>query len=538
MKYKDKLKKLPKEAIWKEYCGFLDLSMQEYMYIQDRLMTEQLRMWSASPLGKHLLGSARPETPEALRQQLPLTSYEDYANALLPQREESLPEKPVVWIQTTWEGGLRPIKLAPYTRAMLDCYRHNVIAIAMLASSHGHGDFDVKNRDRVLYGGAPLPYATGLFPSLVDEELDFEWLPDSNQHSDLGFSQRIKKGFKMALSGGADYFFAIGSVANYITENFGASTGGSGLKSKPSLGIALRYLAAKYRCKRDARPLRPGDVFRLKGFVSSGTDAACYRERLAEAWGVTPIEIAAGTESTCIATETWEHCGMVFFPDACYYEFIPEAEMLRSLREPDYTPRTLLMNEVREGENYELVISVFHGGAFMRYRIGDVYRCVRRTSSEALPYFAYVDRVPNVIDIAGFTRITEASIERTLRLSGLGVGNWLARKEFDAHKNPFLHMYIEIKPDAQIRDVTAKQLITEHLAAYFKYFDSDYSDLKKLLNMEPLHITIVKYGTIARIEERLGRPLPRINADALDLNDLLRCQRDGEPPSSGKGAGE
>lgn len=67
---------------------------------------------------------------------------------------------------------------------------------------------------------------------------------------------------------------------------------------------------------------------------------------------------------------------MVFFPDACFYEFIPEQEMRRNLAEPDYQPRTCLMDEIQAGETYELVISVLHGGAFMRYRIGDMYHCL------------------------------------------------------------------------------------------------------------------------------------------------------------------
>lgn len=124
------------------------------------------------------------------------------------------------------------------------------------------------------------------------------------------------------------------------------------------------------------RPIVPGDVFRLKAFFFAGTDAKCYRDRLTRAWGIAPVELAAGTESTCIGAENWEHRGMVFFPDACFYEFIPEQEMRRNLEEPDYQPRTCLMDEIQAGETYELVISVLHGGAFMRYRIGDMYHCV------------------------------------------------------------------------------------------------------------------------------------------------------------------
>ena len=89
------------------------------MYTQRRLMEEQLSMWCSSGLGRQMLRGAQPRSIEELRTMLPLTSYADYAYVLLPKRTEMLCDEPAVWIQTTWEGGLRPIKLAPYTRIVI-----------------------------------------------------------------------------------------------------------------------------------------------------------------------------------------------------------------------------------------------------------------------------------------------------------------------------------------------------------------------------------------------------------------------------------
>ena len=258
--------------------------------------------------------------------------------------------------------------------------------------------------------------------------------------------------------------------------------------------------------------------------VITGTDGKCYREKLAKTWGVEPIEIASGTEATFLAAESWKHNGMVFFPDSCFYEFIDEEEMRRNLADPGYTPRTCLMNEVVPNRSYELVISVFHGGAFMRYRIGDMYRCIAAGSKTEPPRFTFVDRIPSVIDIAGFTRITESSIREVIRLSKLGIGQWLAKKEFKENGHPFLHMYVEVLPEAQQSDAITVQILTELLAAYFKYFDSDYSDLKKLLDMEPLEITILRHGTIDGYKAATGRYVPSINPDRQDVTDILRWQ--------------
>ena len=43
MRLEEKLKTLSQEEIWQEYCGFLDLSMEEYMSIQNRLAENQRR---------------------------------------------------------------------------------------------------------------------------------------------------------------------------------------------------------------------------------------------------------------------------------------------------------------------------------------------------------------------------------------------------------------------------------------------------------------------------------------------------------------
>ena len=79
-------------------------------------------------------------------------------------------------------------------------------------------------------------------------------------------------------------------------------------------------------------------------------------------------------------------------------------------------------------------------------------------------------------------------MKEVIHLSGLHLGDWVLKKEFTLQNDPFLHLYVEVPPDAQESDVTRTAVLTEHLSLYFKYFDSDYGDLKKLLNMAYLAI--------------------------------------------------
>ena len=55
MSLSEQLKERRYQEIWDQYCGFLDLSMEEYMNIQRRLMEEQIQLWSNCELGRSIL---------------------------------------------------------------------------------------------------------------------------------------------------------------------------------------------------------------------------------------------------------------------------------------------------------------------------------------------------------------------------------------------------------------------------------------------------------------------------------------------------
>lgn len=532
MKFEDKLKKHEYDAIWQEYCGFLDLDIDSYMAIQNRLMLEQISLWNASKLGEELTNGRKYETIDEFRQKMPLTTYGDYADILLNKKGDMLPDSPIIWIQTTWEGGKHPVKVAPYTKSMLDTYRNNVLACLILSTSNEKGKFNVRVTDKILYGLAPLPYATGLFPLALNDEIGIEFLPEVREATKLSFGERNKLGFKLGMRKGIDFFFGVGSVAYFVSislSSMGASSGSLSLKSilKCSPKMLFRLVKAKQVCKREGRPLKPKDLFKLKGFMCAGTDNDCYKDDLEDLWGIRPMELFAGTEPTCIGTETWTRNGLYFFPDACFYEFIPEEEMNKNLANPTYAPKTYLMNEVRPGEKYEIVISVLKGGAFVRYRVGDVYRCEGLESNEdktRIPRFKYIDRVPNIIDIAGFTRISENSIKDVVELSGLRIEDWVAVKEYSDNKRPLLHMYVELKKDSLLNHAVSKEILREHLNIYFKYVDYDYKDLKTILGMDPLKITILKCGTFKEYEKQMNKNIRRINPSSYEILELLRIE--------------
>ena len=535
MRFQEKLHEYSKEEIWEEYCGFLTLSKEGFMDIQKRLLMEQIELWSSCGLGQSILKGKHPRTIEEFREMVPLTTYEDYAPTLLSKQTGDLPGEPVLWVQTTWEGGVHPIKVAPYTKGMLDTFKHNVMSCLILATSRKKGDFDISVTDHMLYALAPLPYVTGLLPLLFKDEIDIEFLPSVRDAVNMSFKERNVQGFKLGMKKGIEYFFGLGSVLYYVSQSITSMPLGRKKSLKDRLSsispkMMARYMVAKKKCRKENRELLPKDLFQLKGFMCAGTDNRCYKEDLERMWGIPPMEIFAGTESTCIGCETWSREGVYFLPDACFYEFIPENELDKNLADPEYQPRTILWDEVVPGGVYEIVLTVLKGGAFARYRIGDMFRCTgigSQLENNQIPRFQYIDRVPQVIDIAGFTRITENSINQAIELSSLPIAAWTAKKEFTDNNRPYLHLYVELERDSLAGSAVSIRILQDQLGIYFRYLDQDYEDLKKILGVDPLKISLLKCGTFETYRRRFGTPIRSMNPGSREISDLLGCHQGG-----------
>jgi len=533
VRFQEKLHEFSKQEIWEEYCGFLTLSQQEFMDIQKRLLLEQMELWSESSLGQGILKGKKPTTIDEFRTMVPLTTYEDYAPTLLSKQTKALPGEPVLWVQTTWEGGVHPIKVAPYTKGILDTFQHNVMSCLILATSRKKGEFDISVTDHMLYALASLPYVTGLLPLLCKEEIDIEFLPPVKEAVNMSFKERNVQGFRLGMKKGIEYFFGLGSVLYYVSQSL-TSTGSGRKKSLKDLFFSVsptmlvRSIVAKRKCSKEKRQLLPKDLFKLKAFMYAGTDNRCYKADLEEMWGITPMEVFAGTEPTCIGCETWSREGVYFFPDACFYEFIPEDEMFKNMEDPSYEPGTILWNEVVPGGIYELVLTVFKGGAFARYRVGDMFRCSgigSQLEGNDIPRFQFIDRVPQIIDIAGFTRITEKSINQAIELSRLPIEDWTAKKEFTENNRPYLHLYVELQRNNLINSAVSIRILQDQLGIYFRYLDQDYEDLKKILGVDPLKITMLKCGTFTSYQRKYGGTIRKMNPESCEINDLLACHQ-------------
>lgn len=531
MNLEERLRKKQYDLIWQEYCGFLDLSMSQYMDIQYRLMLEQLHLYSQCELGDHIMKGKKPTSVEEFRKATPLTNYQDYADFLLNKVESALPAKPTVWIETTWEGARNPIKVAPYTEGLLKNCSNCIVATMILMTSSARGEFSLRGGENILTGWAQLPYLTGLIPHLISSNCTMNFMPPTAEAEKMGFRERTKEGLQMGMQKGVDLFFGMSSIVAKIGESFSSGSGSSkGLSLfKNSAKMNHRLVKAWLRSKQEGIPIRPKDLWTLKGVAVAGPDSASLKSKIEQYWGVRPLEIFAGTESSCIGVETWAKDGLVFFPDVGFYEFIPRVEIDRSLENPAYQPNTYLIDELVPGNQYELVISNFKGGAFARYRTGEMFKCLSLHDKQTgimLPHFAYVDRYPTIIDIAGFTRISEDTISEAIRMSNIDINDWLAVKQVTEDDKSFLHLFVEIGIEG-MRVGLNPEIVREHLTIYFRHIDSDYKDLKRMLGIDPLKVTVIPRGTIGQFVDIFGRNIRRINPYHYDLVEIIKIAGDG-----------
>jgi hypothetical protein len=209
------------EELWQMCCGFLSLTLGEFMDIQERLLLEQLQLLSSCPLGKKIIRGAKPKTIEEFKQQVPLTTYADYCPELIEKREDVLPVKPALWVHTSGRSGEYPCKWVPLTPE----YYHEMSVVSygvgILSTCKGWGDVSqLMACPKIVYAVAPRPYMSGAMASMLELQSPSKYLPPLEEAESLPFEERIKLGFKQALNEGFDCFFGLSLVLVTVGNKF------------------------------------------------------------------------------------------------------------------------------------------------------------------------------------------------------------------------------------------------------------------------------------------------------------------------------
>lgn len=507
------------EDVWQKYCGFLDLTIEEFMDTQRHLLLEQLELLSDCELGQIMMG-ARPTSVEEFRRQVPLTTYEDYAPYLVKKREDVLPEAPLFWQRTSGRSAEYRYKWVPVTERLYNEIGTYLVTWAIFSSCRERGDILLRDHDKLLYGMAPPPYPTGALARALHRELVLDVFPPMGKAERMAFQRRMDQGVASAVSEGLDFVFALSSVLVAIGDQISQGMSKANISNYFSNLKALpRVARGLLRSKLARRPLLPRDLWTLKGLASTGTDSQVFRDKIAYYWGRHALETYACAEAGIIAMQTWDYEDMTFVPTIVFLEFIPEEEHLKSKQDTGYQPLTVLLNQVEAGHRYELVFTSLQGGPFVRYRIGDMIKVTALRNGRLninLPQIAVDARVDGIIDICGFARLTEKAISKAISKSSLSYEGWTARKEV-LDGGPVLHLYIELK-DHYNPPSDAWYAIHRSL----KELDHDYAALEDMLHFQPLRVTLLPEGVFQRYmleQQAAGAASDQLKPPQIDPSD-------------------
>ncbi|MDO4806709.1 MAG: GH3 auxin-responsive promoter family protein [Coriobacteriales bacterium] len=423
-------------------------------------------------------GFASIHDVDAYREQVPLTTYDDYEDAITRMTEEGqknvLTAYPVVYYASTSGTSGAPKKI-PVSDRGLQVFRDHSSSMFVSVISEFYKNTLLKNVPdgywlaMMNFAQTPLPDGT-MFGSisaacLNDEALkampffactpldvfactgsaNFKYL-----HARYGLAQRNVTQIV------GPYIPALLDLMNYIKDEWQVLVNDIREGTINSEVLMPDELRAKLEADLAPDPARADELERefQKGFDNtvmqriwpklSGISSiwagnfSSYARKLQEYSGRNiPYYTMSYVSSEGIfgvARHPHDQC-YVLLPGSCFFEFIPVVNGKDDDEAPD--AKTVLFNEVQEGKDYELVITNQSG--FYRYRMGDVVRVIGFYNESPMVTFKY--RKKNIISIAGekFTEDHLLSAVRSFeRKTGINVIDFCMYPDRDAEPGRYV----------------------------------------------------------------------------------------------------
>lgn len=511
-----------RDELWTKHCGYFSLKPDEYMDVQKRLLLEQIQLLQNSVIGKKFLGETPPRSVDEFRECAPLTTYADYEEYFDRQDEDVLPAKPFLWARTSGRTSVKGPKWIPYTKAMYDRLGDITVGAMLMASASFTGDVKLERNDKFLLATAPPPYISAFVSRSAQAQLDVKFLPPLEQGETMEYAPRVALGFRLAMQEGMDYFMGLASVLARMGEQFEQQSA----STKPSRELMdpvtlWRLIRAVIKAKIQKRNILPKDIWKLKGIMTGGADTIVYGSKIEYYWGKKPLQGFGCTEGGNLAMQGWNGKGMVFSPDIAFLEFIPHEEHLKNKADPSYKPRTVLYDELQPGI-YEFVLTNFHGGALVRYRIGDLFEVISLQDEELgspLPQLRFYSRADDVVDLGNLVRLTEKDVWRAIEATQIKYQDWTVRKEFN-DEDVILHVYIEPKPGMTI----TSEDVQKRLAVELSRVSAEFNSLEEILGYNPVCVSLLKPGSFDAYMKRKqaeGADLAHLKPPHMQPSDLI-----------------
>ncbi len=390
----------PNETIWGKYCGFLDLTKEEFHEIQRELLQDELLLVHRSPLGQSLLQGSLPKNIGDFRRACRLTTYRDYRPFLENHQDSSLSEPAHRWADSDASG--RESRCVPYTKRGYETALDNSLAAFILSSATRKQEVNLRPQDRMFWDPSDQSSLLSNLACEMTQRFGF-----SNIHAPSG-SKTGESGDKGAfdwgrgMTGGLDILVGSNSVMTQMGEAFSNSRPApwsqpSVLHPMAMLRLAKGYLKSGLRGRR----MMPKDFWTPKVLLTWQLGESEMNRETALYWGKLPYQPYYCPEGGVMGLPGWNRKNVTLIPYSNFYEFIPEDEYLKSWQDAEYHPQTVLFHELTEGCRYELVITNLHGMPFLRYRVGHLVKVIAQEDPEIgvrLPQIAFESRCDQRLD--------------------------------------------------------------------------------------------------------------------------------------------
>jgi hypothetical protein len=344
-------------------------------------------------------------------------------------------------------------------------------------------------------------------------------MPSPEEANQMSFEDKTRAGFKLALKLGLDAAVSQTSVLIKLAEGFSEQSGKK--RSVRDLfrdpAITLRLARASMASAREKRPIYPRDIWKVKALICYGMDTQVLKDKLAGYWGAAPYELYGSTETGVVAMQSWARHGLHFTPYSVFVEFAPEAEISRWLHEPSHLPQTVLLDGVQPGEKYELIVTSLYGMTLARYRMEDIFLCTAKADEAAgipMPQFEFAGRARDLIDLSGFSQLTEKDLWGALNKAGIRTSGWTARKESEEDM-AVLRFYLESENGSRPDEMA------EHIHQALAENNFNYRDLDSMLGLRPIRVTKLASGTFRayyEAQKATDAPLVQLKPPAMNAH--------------------
>ena len=270
------------------------------------------------------------------------------------------------------------------------------------------------------------------------------------------------------------------------------------------------------------RRLWPGVAY---ASAITGGSFGLYRPQFASAFEGIPIYPSSYSSAECAVGLALDfgHAHYCLIPGSAFFEFIPEQEMDAP------APRTLLPEELVEGERYEVVVTTEVG--LCRYRMEDVVQIVGRHQQAPVMEFLY--RRGALLNMVGEKTSEHAArhaLDEALASVGLRAVDYTTVEDNEALPGRYI-FFVELRePLAGMESPSLSRALEESLYRANPY----YQVMRSFGRLGPAILHPVQAGTFQALREVLVRrgaspaqaKVPRVVRDQ-ELQRLLQARRTG-----------